>query len=476
MKTSRSSYFLFYSIVWVVSLLVSPAVADVRLPNVLGNNMVLQQKSDAVLWGWANPGEKIVITTSWNMKRDSVVGDGDARWKIRIPTPAAGGPHTITLKGKNVIVLDNILIGEVWVCSGQSNMEWSSLQKVPQILAAMPTSGNQNLRLFQVPKSTSPTPQDQIEGSWQICSPQSLDGFSAVGYFFALELQEKLKVPIGIINSSWGGTPAEVWTPESVVTKDPEMLAAAGKLKPIPYWPISPGYAYNTMIYPFRNFSIAGAIWYQGESNVSTASTYTKLFTGMIGGWREAWQKQFPFYFVQIAPFAYQNANEAALLREAQTKSLALPGTGMVVVSDLVDNVKDIHPKNKKDVGLRLAHYALGETYGQSVGIFKSPAFQRMEVKGDKASLFFENAPAGFKTNDGQEPTQFYVAGEDKLFLPATAKIQNDRIVVANSQIKKPVAVRFAFSNEAISNVLSSEGLPLAPFRTDSWAVDTAAK
>ncbi|CAG5002584.1 hypothetical protein DYBT9275_02923 [Dyadobacter sp. CECT 9275] len=476
MKSSRPPHTLFYSVVFFISLLVSPAFADIRLPNVLGNNMVLQQKSDAVLWGWASPGEKIFVTTSWNMKTDSVVSNGDARWKIKIPTPGAGGPHTITLRGKNVIILDNILIGEVWICSGQSNMEWSSIQKVPQILEAMPTSGNQNLRLFQVPKSTSPTPQDQIEGSWKVCSPQSLDGFSAVGYFFALELQEKLKVPVGIINSSWGGTPAEVWAPESVVTKDPELQTAAGKLKPYPSWPTTPGYAYNSMIYPLRHFPIAGAIWYQGESNVSTASTYTKLFTQMIEAWRQDWQKQFPFYFVQIAPFAYPSPQESALLREAQAKSLTLPGTGMVVISDLVDNIKDIHPKNKKDVGLRLARYALGDTYGQKGAVYKSPAFKRMEVKGDKASLFFENAPAGFKTVDGQEPTSFYMAGEDKVFLPATAKLQNDRIVVSYPQIRKPVAVRFSFSNKAMSNLFSSEGLPVGPFRTDEWEVGATAK
>jgi sialate O-acetylesterase len=438
--------------------------------------MVLQQKSDAVLWGWANPGEKVYVTTSWNMKTDSVVGDGDARWKISFPTPCAGGPHTITLKGKNVIVLDNILIGEVWVCSGQSNMEWSSLQKVPQILEAMPASGNQNVRLFHVPKSTSPTPQDKIEGSWQVCSPQSLDGFSAIGYFFARELQEKLNVPVGIINSSWGGTPAETWTPENIVTQDTDLLAAAGKLNAIPYWPIRPGYAYNSMIYPLKNLPIAGVIWYQGESNVPTASTYTKLFTGMIEGWRQAWQKQFPFYFVQIAPFAYASPQESAFLREAQSKALALPRTGMVVISDLVDNIKDVHPKNKKDVGLRLARYALGDTYRQTGGIYISPVFRRMEVKGDKASLFFENASTGFKTNDGKEPTFFYVAGEDKVFLPATARIQNDRIVVSNPQVKKPVAVRFSFSNEAMSNVFSVEGLPVAPFRTDDWEMATERK
>jgi sialate O-acetylesterase len=438
--------------------------------------MVLQQKSEAVLWGWANPGERIYVTTSWNMKRDSVTGNRDARWEIKIPTPQAGGPYTITLKGSNLITLDNILIGEVWVCSGQSNMEWSSNQKVQQIIDEMPNSANDNLRLFQVPKSTSKLPQDHIEGDWKMSGPESLQGFSAIGYFFAKELQQKLNVPVGIINSSWGGTPAEVWTPEGLVANDPELLAAAGKQNITTSWPFSPGYAYNSMIHPMTNFPIAGVIWYQGESNVSTASSYTRLFSAMINSWRSAWQKQFPFYFVEIAPFAYPNQNTAALLREAQARTLTVPSTGMVVITDLVDNIKDIHPKNKKDVGLRLANYALGDTYRQNTSVYKSPYFNRMEIAGRNVNLYFDNAPTGFKTSDGQSPKEFYVAGADKVFVPASVKIEKDKLVVSSTQVKTPVAVRFAFSNEAISNVFNKEGLPVAPFRTDDWEVDTGSK
>lgn len=453
----------------------SPAFAVVRLPNIIASNMVLQQKSEAVLWGWADPGEKIYITTSWNTKTDSVTGDRDARWKIKVATPQAGGPYVITLKGSNVITLDNILIGEVWVCSGQSNMEWSSYQNVQQIMDEMLNSANANLRLFHVPKSTSKFPQENIEGNWKTCESASLEGFSAVGYFFAKALQQKLNVPVGIINSSWGGTPAEVWAPEGLVTNDPELLTAAGKQIVTAAWPVDPGYAYNSMIHPITNFPIAGAIWYQGEGNVNTAATYTKLFSAMINSWREAWQKQFPFYFVEIAPFAYPNPNVGALLREAQAKTLTVPKTGMVVISDLVDNIKDIHPKNKKDVGLRLANYALAETYGQNVQAYKSPYFNRMEVIGSKANLYFDNAPAGFKTSDGQSPNEFYVAGADQVFVPASVKIENDRLVVSSAQVKTPVAVRFAFSNEAMPNVFSKDGLPVAPFRTDNWEVKSGS-
>jgi sialate O-acetylesterase len=465
------------SILFVVLTIafVSPAFAVIRLPNIIASNMVLQQKSDAVLWGWANPGEKIYVTTSWNMKMDSVTGDRDARWKIKVATPQAGGPYTITLKGSNIITLDNILIGEVWICSGQSNMEWSSNHKLQQMIDEMPNSANEKLRLFHVPKSTSKFPQDNIEGNWKSSESASLEGFSAIGYFFARELQQKLNVPVGIINSSWGGTPAEVWTPEGLVTKDPELLAAAGKQIVTAAWPVDPGYAYNSMIHPITNFPIAGAIWYQGESNVLMAATYNKLFSAMINSWREAWQKQFPFYFVEIAPFAYPNPNVAALLREAQTKTLTLPNTGMVVITDLVDNIKDIHPKNKKDVGLRLANYALAETYGQKVQAYKSPYFSRMEVVGSNANLYFDNAPTGFKTSDGQSPNEFYVAGADQVFVPARVKIENDRLVVSSDQVKTPVAVRFAFTNEAMPNVFSKEGLPVAPFRTDNWEVKSGS-
>jgi sialate O-acetylesterase len=451
----------------------STAFARIRLPNIFGNNMVLQQKSDVSFWGLANPTEKIFITASWNNKTDSIVTDGNAQWKIKLQTPAAGGPYTITLKGDNTITLSNIMIGEVWVCSGQSNMEWSSYQKLPQILEEMPHSTNNNLRLFQVPRSTSQYPQDNIEGSWKISGPEALEGFSAVGYFFAKELQKKLDVPVGIINASWGGTPAETWAPAEVVTTNDVLMKSAALQNQTPWWPVKPGYAYNSMIAPLTSFSIAGVIWYQGEGNTVMPFTYNQLFSSMISAWRSAWQKELPFYYVQIAPFAYGNYNVGNLIREQQTKTLNRPNTGMVVITDLVNDVKNIHPTNKTDVAKRLSAYALAETYQKDVGIYKSPMFNRLEINGSKASLYFDNAPNGFMLKTGKAATDFFIAGADKVFVPATIKIEKDKLVVSSPEVKNPVAVRFSFSNEAMSNIFSKEGLPVAPFRTDDWEVNT---
>jgi len=448
--------------------------AGIRLPAIISSNMVLQQKSGVALWGWADPAEKIIITTSWDNRIDSVVTTSGATWKIQVNTPAAGGPYTITLKGWNTIVLDNIMIGEVWVCSGQSNMEWSSNQNLKQIMDELPNSSNKNIRLFQVSKATSAWPQENAVGEWKVCSPESLKGFSAVGYFFGKKLEHDLNVPIGLINASWGGTPAEVWTPDHDVNQEPSLKEAAGKLKQSQWWPVTPGYTYNAMIFPLTNFAIAGSIWYQGESNTTTAATYKELFTTMIGAWRKAWKKDFPFYYVQIAPFGYEDKNIGALLREQQALTLSYPNTGMVVISDLVDNVKDIHPTNKKDVAQRLANWALGETYHQNITAYKSPLFKKMEINGDKATLLFDNAPNGFMIKGNGKATEFYIAGSDKNFLPADVKIDKDRIIVSNKQVKNPVAVRFGFSNTAMPNLFSKEGLPVGPFRTDHWEVDTS--
>ena len=366
------------------------------------------------------------------------------------------------------------MIGEVWVCSGQSNMEWSSNQNLKQIMDELPNSSNNNIRFFHISKTTSAWPQDNTTGEWKVCSPESLKGFSAIGYFFGKKLQHDLNVPIGLINASWGGTPAEVWTPANEVMKDPALKEAAEKQNQNPWWPVVAGQAYNAMIFPITNFAIAGAIWYQGEGNTGTASTYEKLFTTMIGAWRQAWKKEFPFYYVQIAPYTYGDKNIAALLREQQTRSLSYPNTGMVVITDLVDNIKDIHPKNKKDVAERLANLALAETYRQNIPAYKSPMFKKLEINKDKAILWFDNASNGFVIKGGQKATEFYIAGDDKNFLPAEVKLEKDRIIVYNKQIKNPVAVRFGFSNTAMPNLFSKEGLPVAPFRTDNWEVDTS--
>lgn len=449
--------------------------ADIRLPAVISSNMVLQQQSRVAIWGWSNPGEKIFITTSWSTISDSATATRDAKWKINIKTPSAGGPYTITIKGNNTIVLQNVMIGEVWICSGQSNMEWSSLNGIQQINDELPTSANSQIRFFHIPKTTALYPQEDCKASWTECNAETLKGFSAVAYFFGKQLQQKLKVPIGLINASWGGTPAEVWVPEDVIEEDPELKSAAAKITEYPWWPHLPGRTYNAMIAPLTSMEIAGAIWYQGESNTSTASTYKDLMVTLIDSWRKAWNKNLPFYYVQIAPFAYGNHHVGALLREAQSKTQTHPNTGMVVITDLVDDVKDIHPGNKRDVGNRLADWALAETYRKQGIVYKSPSFRKMTIDKNKVTVYFDNVPTELVIKgNNKKATEFYIAGGDHNFLPAEVRIEGNHVILTNKQIKNPVAVRFAFSNTAIANIFSKEGLPVDPFRTDNWEVDTS--
>lgn len=443
--------------------------ATIRLPAVISSNMVLQQQSSVTLWGWADPSEKIVITTSWSNSKDSVIATSNATWKIQINTPVAGGPYTITIKGWNTIVLNNVLIGEVWVCSGQSNMEMSNTSHIKDEL---PNSTNDNIRFFHIPRATSQYPQDNCEAKWEVCGPQSLQWFSAVGYFFGKKLQKDLNVPIGLIESAWGGTPAETWTPSDVINNDPVMKEAAAKLPATPWGPHLPGYIYNAMIAPVTNFQIAGTIWYQGEANVGIPFTYEKTMTSMISAWRKLWQKDFPFYYVQIAPFKYGKKFEGAALMEQQTKLSSYPNTGMIVITDLVDDIKDIHPKNKYDVGIRLANLALNQTYKQNIVGVKSPLFKSMEINKNKVTIFFDNATNGFMTKGNTKATEFYLAGSDKIFLPAEVKIEKDKIILTNKQVPNPVAARFSFSNTAMSNFFSKEGLPVTPFRTDNWELN----
>lgn len=463
--------FLLLSILMIISC-GTKLFAIVRLPPVVSSNMVLQRNAQATLWGWANPSERFIIISSWKTTVDSVTAFNSGKWKAKFSTPEAGGPYTITIKGRfNTIVLENILIGEVWICSGQSNMEMSNTQ---QIKDELPGSANDNIRFFTVAKKTSEYPQDHAEGEWVSCNEETLRRFSAVGYFFGKKLHKELNVPIGLIQSAWSGTPVELWEPAEVIDSDPIMKEAATKIKDVTYRPNKPGLIYNAMIYPISNYTIAGTIWYQGEGNTARAHAYEKMFTGMIGAWRKQFGYEFPFYFVQIAPYAYESTYEAALLMEQQTRSLSYPGTGMVVITDLVENVKDLHPKNKLDIGLRLANIALAETYKQNIPapVYKHPMYKRMEVNKGKVSLYFDNAPNGFMLKgDQKQPTEFLIAGGDQNFLPADVKLEKDRIVVSNKQISNPVAVRFSFSNTGTSNVFNKEGLPIVPFRTDSWEV-----
>jgi len=442
--------------------------ASIRLPNILGSNMVLQQKSTTKLWGWASPGEKIKIMTSWDNKTIEIIADANANWQIDIQTPQAGGPYTITFHGENKIVLENILIGEVWVCSGQSNMEWSYNQGISSIKEELAQLNKLNIRLFKIPKTTSKTPQDNVVGNWTACDSNTIKAFSAVGYYFGKHLNEGLNVPIGLISSNWGGTPAEVWTPANLVGDNPILNDASTKNKPTTSWPVTPGYAYNGMIAPLVNYNIAGTIWYQGESNRFAPFSYNELINTMIGAWRKGWNKDFPFYYVQIAPFKYGKYNEGALVREAQTKSLSTKNTGMVVVSDLVNDTLNIHPTNKKDVGLRLANLALAETYGVKQDAYKSPLFKSFTVKGSNVLINFDNAEMGLVIK-GERPKEIFIAGADQIFYPAMVKIKGNAIIVSSKQVKAPAAVRYQFSNAGIGNLFSKAGLPVAPFRTDAW-------
>lgn len=442
--------------------------ANITLPAVISDNMVLQQKDSVKIWGWASPAEKIFITPSWNNQTDSVIASGDARWEISIPTPAAGGPYTIHLKGQNTITLKNVMIGEVWICSGQSNMEWSYQHGVPQMKEEFPLAGNLNIRFFTVPKTTSENPQDDCRAEWVQCDSNTLKSFSAIAYYFGKKLNHDLNTPIGLINSSWGGTPAEVWTPAEIVNENPELRKSAELLKPLPWWTVTPGYAFNGMVAPLTNYTIRGAIWYQGESNTAAPATYSRLFTEMIKSWREKWDNQFPFYYVQIAPFTYGQNNLGALVREQQTKSLELPGTGMVVISDLVDDTANIHPTNKRDVGLRLANMALAKTYQKEVKAYQSPLFEHMTIEKNKAIISFKYAPDGIVSKD-KKITQLTIAGPDGLFYPAEGRIRKGKLTVTSKEVPNPIAVRYQFSNAGIGNLTSKEGLPVAPFRTDEF-------
>jgi sialate O-acetylesterase len=445
--------------------------ATITLPAVISSNMVLQQQTRAKLWGWGNPTEKVFITGSWNAKTDSTVVTGDGKWELFINTPAAGGPYNITIKGYNTIVLTNVLIGEVWVCSGQSNMEYNYYWGVPQIGEELLVAQNSNIRFFNIPRTTANAPQEDCRASWTVCDSNTIKSFSAVGYFFGKRLHKDLGVPIGLVHASWGGTPAEVWTPADVVKNNPVLQTAAAQLKPSNHWPVTAGATFNGMIAPLTPFSIAGAIWYQGESNTETASTYQPLFTALIQAWRRQWNKEFPFYYVQLAPFNYGTKNSGALLREAQA-NITLPKTGMVITTDLADDTLDIHPKNKRDVGDRLAKLALQNTYEKKVAAAESPVFKNIIKKGAALVVEFEKADAGLLSK-GKTITGVYIAGADQNFYPAAAKIKAGRLEVWSIKVPAPVAVRYAFSNTAVGNLFSVSGMPVAPFRTDAWKIET---
>ncbi len=489
----------------------SPVSADVSLPSVIGENMVLQQGMPIPIWGWADPGEE--VTVKLERRKESATADGDGCWKVEIKKMKAGGPYTMTVSGNNTINLYNILVGEVWVCSGQSNMQWS-VQASQNSKMEIAAANYPRIRLFTAERTVASEPQKDVPGKWVECSPETVGEFSAVGYFFGRELHNKLQIPIGLINSSWGGTRAEAWTSMPTLKSDPmyqailergerdvenfkeafdqyeeayenwkqEMREAEVTGEPVPNPPRMPNLVYrnphrpavlyNGMIAPLIPYAVQGAIWYQGESNAGRAYQYRSLFKDMILDWRKNWgNEDLAFLFVQLANFiqTYSPDTAWAELREAQAMALKLPNTGMAVTID-IGNPTDIHPRNKQEVGRRLALDALAGTYGKDDVIYSGPMYKSMEKEGAKIRISFNHLGGGLISGDGKDLQGFLIAGSDRQFEEANAMIDGNDVIVWSDKVTRPAAVRYAWKdNPEECNLYNRAGLPANPFRTDDW-------
>lgn len=493
--------------------LLSDARADVRLPGVFGDHMVLQQQQKIHVWGWADAREPVAVTLG--EKTVKATADEAGRWQVELPPMAASKtPVALVVKGHNTIEVKDVLIGEVWVCSGQSNMEWT-VGSCTNAQAEIAAANYPQIRHIKVPLVPSPVPLDDFKAQWQVCSPDTAAGFTACGYFMARHLHKELDVPVGLVNTSWGGTRIEPWTPpvgfervaalqdiyQSVIGRTPgtpqyrDRLAAHIKaleewlvkakaalksnesLAPSPSYPAEltpftsnqdPTMLYNGMVHALVGFPIRGAIWYQGESNHGEGMLYTEKMKALINGWRELWaQGDFPFYYVQIAPFQYGNEDPTILAKfwEAQAAAQQIPHTGMVVINDIA-TLDNIHPPNKQDVGLRLALLALKNDYGKKDLVANSPEFDKLEVLGDRLKVNFKNTGGGLKTRDGKAPTCFEIIGAGSNgFQPATAAISGDAVILTSDAVKTPVAFRFAWRMLAQPNLMGGTGLPMGAVR-----------
>ena len=481
--------FLHSSILW----------GAVSLPNVIGDHMVLQRNLPVPIWGWADPKEEVTVTFSNQSK--TTTADTNGNWMVKLdPLSAHTQPATLSVQGTNKIELQNILVGEVWICSGQSNMEWHVRQCANQ-QEEIANANYPQIRLFDVPGHTiHPIPQAKGNGNWQVCSPTTIATFSATGYYFGRRVHKALNVPVGLIGSNWGGTRIEPWTTIGGFKSVPELSSLADQVAS--YTPStrigagSPSAIYNSMVHPLTPFAMRGAIWYQGESNGNEGESYYYKKHALVNGWRKAFQNpELAFYWTQLCSWDHGNllkkgevdkhawARDWGPLREAQFKALDIPNSGMAVIIDLADahNPGDIHPRNKQDVGWRLAQWALHQTYGKKDLIPSGPLLEKQEVEKGKIRLSFKYTGRGLMVGEkkGTEPTkplpngklaEFEIAGADKKWFPADAQIDGHQVVVSSTQVKEPIAVRYAFYICPIrANLYNQEGLPASPFRTDNW-------
>ena len=463
-------------------------LADVKLPNVIGSGMVLQRDMAVPVWGWAEAGEEVTVSFAGQTKKTKTGDDG--KWTVSLdPLKANENGSALTITGKNKITLENVLVGEVWICSGQSNMEWAIRQSMnPKEEAA--AANYPQIRLFNVPGHTvSPLPKDEGAGQWQVCDPNSANNFSAVGYFFGRRLHKDLKVPVGLIGSNWGGTRIEPWTTLAGFESVPELSKIADQVKNYKQDTRvgggQPSAIYNSMVHPLTPFAMRGGIWYQGESNGNEGITYYQKKHALVNGWRKAFQnKDLAFYWVQLANFQKESDKPEggegwAKLREAQTQALDIPGTGMAVITD-IGAANDIHPKNKQDVGWRLAQWALHQTYGQKDLVPSGPLYKSHKVEGKTIRLSFDHVGSGLIVGkkNGLEPTaevkdgkleHFSISGKDNKWVWADARIDGQTVIVESKEVTEPVAVRYGFTmNPAKANLYNKEGLPAGPFRTDT--------
>jgi sialate O-acetylesterase len=466
----------------------SLARAELHLPRIFGDHMVLQAEQPVPVWGWADPGEAVTVSFAGQTKRTTA--DVEGHWIVRLDALSVSAqPADLTIAAQDTRVLTDVLVGEVWLCSGQSNMEkplgeqrgQKPVFNAPEEIRA---ADFPSIRLFKVTKARASAPARDLQGEWVSCRPDTIDRikFSATGYFFGRKLHQELGLPVGLIDSTWGGTRIEVWTPPSGFAAVPslaeftEALKTPGKKAQ----GSEPASLYHAMIHPLVPFALRGVLWYQGETNiidVDDGALYADKMKALVQGWRGLWQREFSFYYVQVAPHLYHvvrpaqivSAEAAPRLWEAQTAvQHQLPHTGMIVTTDLVDDLMDIHPRNKKDVGERLARWALANDYGRGGLEVSGPVFERMEISGPRAILHFGHLGGGLTASDGKALTWFNVAGVDGKYFPGVAVIEGDTVVVSSPRVAAPAAVRFAWDEAARPNFANKAGLPAVPFRTNN--------
>ncbi len=475
---------------FVLALTAAPVVADVKTPSLFGDNMVLQRGQAVPVWGTAEKGEKVTVAFA-GQEKSATAGD-NGKWQVALDAlEASAEPSDLTVSGNNKLTFKNVVVGEVWICSGQSNMGFV-VNGVLQADEEKKAADYPMIRHITVPRVPSDKPLDDFNGSWAVCSEQTVGGFTAVGYFFGRELHRDLNVPVGLINSSWGGTRIEPWTPPVGFQSVAELKEISDNLDNFPtkndkgqinhQTPLA---LYNGMIHPLIPYAFKGAIWYQGESNGGEGITYYHKKHALVEGWRKVWdQGDFPFYWVQLANYTAdkktpEGGDGYARVRDAERQALDIKNTGMAVIID-IGETGNIHPKNKQDVGKRLAQWALAKDYGRDV-VASGPLFSKQAVEGKAIRCYFDYVGGGLMVGkkEGLAPTvevkdgkleRFAIAGEDRKWFWADATIEGDTVVVSNSEVPKPVAVRYAYSaNPLGANLYNKEGLPASPFRTDEW-------